>query len=252
MNRRDLIKSAGAAMALTMATRADASDNGIPEGMKFYHDFSVLGLQLPAAADFYRPNQRIKEPLIVGYMIYAMGKLKAQGVHPLTVCELFCADAYYSFVARRFGADRCDAFDNDKDGFLEQAHVIARVLKETENVGIHKTDIYDMPPDYRASIVVNAGGLYHLTDPLRAMDLSYEMSRDYLIIQSCISLANEDENYFETPAPGWTWGSRFSFAYLRKEILKRGWKIVDSDRNVFTFEARPEDRGSAYFLIARK
>jgi hypothetical protein len=221
------------------------------DGMQFFHDFSVLGLRLPQLPGMYALNQRAKEPLIVGYMLYAMGKLKARDVRPLTVGELFCADAYYSFVARRFGADRCDGFDNDRDGHLEQAHFAAALLNET-NVGIHKTDVFDMPADYQASIVVNAGGLYHVADPLRVLEQSFAMARDYLIVQSVVSLANEDETYFETPAPGWTWGCRFSFAFLRREIEKRGYAIVDSDRNVLTGNDRPEDRGSAYFLIARR
>jgi hypothetical protein len=73
----------------------------------------------------------------------------------------------------------------------------------------------------------------------------------FLIVQTVVTLATEDDNYFETPAPGWTWGSRFSYGFLRREITKRGYRIVDTDRNVLTGNDRPEDRGSAYFLIAR-
>jgi hypothetical protein len=251
-NRRNLIKGASVALTVTATGAIAATDKvEIPKGMGFYHDFSVLGLDLPHAEDIYRVNQLSKAPLITGYMLYAIGKLKTKGVKPTSVCELFCADAYYSFVARRFGADRCDAFDNDRDGFLAQARIVASLLKEEENVGIHKVDMFDMPADYRASIVVNAGGLYHVTDPLRAVEMSYAISQGYLVIQTVVSLANEDENYFETPAPGWTWGSRFSFAYLQRELLKRGYKILDSDRNILPYNDRPEDRGNAFFLISK-
>ncbi|HYW63029.1 MAG TPA: hypothetical protein VE865_07530 [Bradyrhizobium sp.] len=219
--------------------------------MQFYHDFSVLSLRLPQLPGIYAANQRAKEPLITGYLLYAMGKLKAHAVTPLTVGELFCADAYYSFLARRFGADRCDGFDNDRDGYLAQAHFAATLLGET-NVGIHNTDVFDMPADYRASIVLNAGGLYHVADPLRVLEQSFAMARDYLIVQSVVSLANEEETYFETPAPGWSWGCRFSFAFLRRAIEQRGYAIVDCDRNVLAGNDRPEDRGSAYFLISRR
>jgi hypothetical protein len=185
-------------------------------------------------------------------MLYAIGKLKTKFVKPISVCELFCADAYFSFVARRFGADRCDAFDSDRDGTLAQAHIVARLLKEEDNVGIHKVEMFDMPADYRASVVVNCGGLYHVADPLRAVEMSYAMAEHYLILETVVSLANEDEDYFETPAPGWTWGSRFSFAYLHRELLKRGYRILDFDRNIFPFNDRPEDRGNAMFLIAKE
>jgi hypothetical protein len=252
-DRRNLIKGAGIALAATTTGAGAATDKvEIPKGMGFYHDFSVLGLDLPPAEDFYRQNQLQKEPLIVGYMLYAMGKLKAQGVKPVSVCELFCADAFYSFVARRFGADRCDAFDSDRDGFLAQARIVDKLLNEEQNVGIHKVDMFDMPADYRASVVVNAGGLYHVADPLRAVEMSYAMAEHYLVIQTVVTLTTEDENYFVTPAPGWTWGSRFTFAYLQRELLKRGYKILDTQRNIFTFNERPEDRGNAFFLISKE
>jgi hypothetical protein len=147
-DRRNLIKGAAVALTATATGASAAADKvEIPKGMGFYHDFSVLGLNLPPAEDFYRQNQLMKEPLIVGYMLYAMGKLKAKGVKPVSVCELFCADAFYSFVARRFGADRCDAFDSDRDGFLAQARIVAKLLNEEENVGIHKVDMFDTPAD---------------------------------------------------------------------------------------------------------
>jgi hypothetical protein len=248
-DRRNLIKGAAVALTATATGPSAAADKvEIPKGMGFYHDFSVLGLNLPPAEDFYRQNQLVKEPLIVGYMLYAMGKLKAKGVKPVSVCELFCADAFYSFVARRFGADRCDAFDSDRDGFLAQARIVAKLLNEEENVGIHKVDMFDMPADYRASVVVNAGGLYHVADPLRAVEMSYAMAEHYLVIQTVVTLTTEDENYFETPAPGWTWGSRFSFAYLQRE---RGYKILDSQRNIFPANDRPEDHGNSFFLISK-
>lgn len=111
--------------------------------------------------------------------------------------------------------------------------------------------MFDMPADYRASVVVNAGGLYHVADPLRAVEMCYAMAEHYLVIQTVVALTTEDENYFKAPAPGWTWGSRFSFAYLQRELLKRGYKILDSQRNIFPANDRPEDRGNAFFLIAR-
>jgi hypothetical protein len=216
--------------------------------MELYHDFSLMGLSVPQRAGIYGPNQQAKAPVISGYLAFAIGKLKAAGVRPLTVSELFCADAYYSFLAHRLGADRCDAFDNNRDGHMDQAKF---VNERIGGVTLHETDVFDIPASHRASIVVNAGGLYHVSDPLTALERSYAMCERYLIVQTVFSMATEDENYFETPAPGWTWGCRFSFAFLRREMEKRGYQIVDSDRNILTGNDRPEDRGSAYFLISR-
>lgn len=218
--------------------------------MECYHDFRVLGLDVPQRPGIFAPNQAAKAPILIGYLLFALGKLKARGTTPVTVGELFCADAFYSFVARRFGADRCDAFDNDRDGHLEQARMLRGLLAET-NVALHEVDVFEIPEAFRASIVLNAGGLYHVADPLRALERSYAMCEHFLIVQSVVTLATEDEDYFETPAPGWTWGCRFTYGFLRREIVRRGWTIVDTDRNVLTGNDRPEDRGSAYFLVAR-
>ena len=243
LDRRQLI--AGATVSAAALATASCGKE-----MQFYHDFSALGLSVPQLPGAFAINQQYKEPLIVGYMLYALGKLRAKGERQISVGELFCADAYYSFIARRFGAERCDAFDNDQDGYLEQARTIAAMLKE-KNVHIHKTDVFAISPDYRASIVINAGGLYHVSEPLKSLEQSYEMSKDYLVVQSVVTLANEDPDYFETPAPGWTWGCRFSYAYLQREIKKRGYRVIDTDRNILVANGRPEDRGSAYFLISR-
>jgi len=218
--------------------------------MTFYHDFSFLGLNLPQKPGIYGPNQKAKEPVIARYLLSAVGELRAREVSPITVAELFCADAYYSFLARRFGADRCYAFDNNKDGHLPEAHNIQTLLKD-HCVEIRETEVAKIPLEFSTSIVINAGGLYHLNDPLSCLEHSYATCAHYLIVQSVITTATEDENYFEAPAPGWDWGCRFTYKYLENEIRRRDYEIIDSDRNLLLGNDRLEDRGSAYFLIRK-
>lgn len=218
--------------------------------MEFYHNFSALGLNLPQRAGIYGPNQAAKAPVILGYLLFALGKLKAKGTQPITVAELFCADAYYSFVASRFGADRCHAFDSDRDGHLAEARYLRGVLND-DRVEIHESKVADIPTEFRASVVINAGGLYHVEEPLRYLEQSYAMANQYLIVQSVITTHTEEADYFQTPAPGWKWGCRFTYGYLQKEIIRRGYKVVDSERNLLLGNHRPEDRGSAYFLIEK-
>jgi hypothetical protein len=219
--------------------------------MKFYHDFSILGLRVPQRDGIYPKNQAAKAPVLIGYLAFAIGKLRARNVEPITFSELFCADAYYSFIARRLGVDECYAYDNDRDGHLEEAKFIQHLLSET-NVHLKAQDVFDISSEAKTSIVMNAGGLYHVSDPLSVLDKSYEICKSYLILQSVVSLANEDENYFETPAPGWDWGCRFSHAFLRKQIAKRGYRIIDEERNILEGNLRPEDRGSSYFFLSRE
>lgn len=217
--------------------------------LEFYHDFKALGLSLPQRGGIYAPNQAAKAPILTGYLLFALGKLKARGISP-SVIELFCADAYYSFIASRFGAAQSTAIDSNRDGHLSEAQHVKAVLGDA-TVQIRQADVFALPSDLHSNVVLNAGGLYHVTDPLRALDISYALATDYLIVQSVVSLADERASYFETPAPGWTWGCRFSHAFLENAIRSRGWIILDSDRNVLTGNDRPEDRGSSYFLIAK-
>lgn len=215
--------------------------------MQYYHDFSLLGLQLPQRPGIFAPNQAAKSPVISGYLLFCIGKALQREVQ-ITFAELFCADAYYSFLASRFGVHRCDAFDSNRDGHLAEAMSIKRILGD-ERVNIHERNMFEMDPAFHATIVLNAGGLYHVKDPLLALELSYAMARRYLIIQSVTSLANEEVEYFETPCPGWKGGCRFSHAWLENEINKRRYFVVDSERNILPGNERPDDRGSSYFLI---
>jgi hypothetical protein len=206
--------------------------------MDFYHDFSALGLSLPQKGGIYPPNQRAKTPIIMGYLLYSLGKA-LQHDATTTVAELFCADAYYY---------RCDAFDNNRDNHLQEAYAIKSMLAD-DVVHIHQQDIFEIADAFRASIVLNTGGLYHVENPLQALERSHAMASRYLIIQTVTSLASENINYFETPAPGWQHGCRFSHAWIENEIRKRRYFVIDSERNVLIGNNRLEDRGSSYFLI---
>jgi hypothetical protein len=66
-----------------------------------------------------------------------------------------------------------------------------------------------------------------------------------------VSVANESPDYFETPAPGWTWGSRFSMAWLENTVRNLGGTIVDKHFNELEGNKNPRDRGSGYFLVRK-
>jgi hypothetical protein len=67
-----------------------------------------------------------------------------------------------------------------------------------------------------------------------------------------VSLATDDADYFESPAPGWTWGNRFSRKSFDRMIRSLGYTIVDSHFNELEGNSRPEDRGSVYYLIQKR
>ena len=81
--------------------------------------------------------------------------------------------------------------------------------------------------------------------------MSYTMAKRYLIVQSVVNLATDNENYFESPAPGWTWGNRFSRKSFDKMIKELGYNVIDCHFNELEGNDRLEDRGSVYYLIQK-
>lgn len=216
-----------------------------------YHDFSWLGLKTVQHEGIYRPNQIAKAPVICAYILAAMAELRCRSIPDITFAELFCADAFYAMFAARFGARHATGFDDDRDGYFAKALKIQRLLG-IENVTLRATRIESIPVAARFDVVANIGGLYHVDDPLECLERSYAMARHFLIVQNVVSMAVDDPDYFAAPAPGWTWGNRFSKTSFDRQIKLRGWRVIDSSFNLLEGNSRPEDRGSVYYLIAKE
>ena len=92
------------------------------------------------------------------------------------------------------------------------------------------------------------GGLYHISSPASLLQNLRSRVTGPLVIQTVYSLAKTAPDYFETPAPGWTWGCRFSHQRLLDMVRQAGWKILEESTNELKGNQRPEDRGSAYLL----
>lgn len=180
---------------------------------ELYHDYKIFGATNRQLPGIFSPNQRCKEPIIIAYIQYAIAKARQKMDDEVRFAELFCADGYYAMVARRLGADRSLGIDNDRDGYLGKAAAIAARL--------------------------------------RLSNVHFLMAKKFLILQTVYSMADGRDDYFETPAPGWTWGCRFSANWLEKQITALGYEIVDRHRNELEGNVRPEDRGSAYYLFRR-
>ncbi len=214
-----------------------------------YHDFRLLGLPTRQLPGIFEPNQRAKAPVIIGYVARAIAALRVRGVENISAVELFCADAYYAAVARALGADRAVGVDNDRDGYFASA---ARVLAATglTDIELRRQSVEELDAGERYSIVINVGGLYHVNDPEQVLDRSYALATDYLIVQTVISLATDDVDYFAAPPPGLPRGNRYSRAGFERTIARRGWRVVDSAFTELPGNARPDDRGSLSLLIA--
>jgi hypothetical protein len=212
-----------------------------------YHSYRLLGAVNEQLPGIYPVNQACKEPILLAYIQYAIAKCRETRATPVTFAELFCADGYYAMMARHLGATASMAIDNDRDGHLGSARAIASALGIEVDFRKMEADAIDTlaPVD----IVANLGGLYHVANPLDILRKSRAMARRYLIVQNVVSLASSDPRYFETPAPGWTWGSRFSRQAFDRVMDETGWTIVDRHFNELEGNERREDRGSVYYLV---
>jgi hypothetical protein len=214
-----------------------------------FHSFKLFGASNQQLSEFVA-NQKAKEPIIRAYIQYAIAKCRTKIANPVTLTELFCADGYYALVARLLGASHACGIDNGRDGFFEVAPQIAARLGLDE-VDFLRMEVNDIDHLAQVDIVANLGGLYHVSNPRDILEKSYRMARRYLIVQSVVSMANNDDGYFETPAPGWSWGCRFSRSWFLKMVRELKYDVVDTHFNELEGNDRAEDRGSLYLLVRK-
>jgi hypothetical protein len=211
-----------------------------------YHSYRLFGVANEQLPGIYGPNQRCKEPIILAYIQWAIAKCRDKLDAPVSFAELFCADAYYAMAASHFGATDCIGIDDNRHNPSNNVMGIIEALG-FKNVRFVDMDVQDIDRLEPVDIVANVGGLYHVTNPAEVLAKSHRMAKRFLIVQTVVSLARTEGDYFETPAPGLTWGSRYSRQAF--ETLLRQYKVVDMHFNELEGNGRPEDRGSVYALI---
>ena len=214
-----------------------------------YHSYALFGVK-NRQEPIHESNQKAKAPILQAYIQYAIAKSRSRIADPVTFAELFCADGYYAMVARLFGADRSYGIDNNRDGYFSCAADIALKLG-LDGVQFMCMDVSTIDRLAPVSVVANVGGLYHVSNPKEILAKSYRLATTFLIVQSVVSLANDDEEYFETPCPGWPTGCRFNRHSFLKMVRSLGYNIIDEHFNELEGNPRLEDRGSQYLLIRK-
>lgn len=225
--------------------------NALDDLGPLYHSYSFFGVENEQIAGIFKPNQIAKSQIITAYLAFAFARASQRSSGNVSFAELFCADGYYAMVASSLGCHPCYGIDNNRDNHTDVAPEIAKRLG-LEGVHFLSRDIKPESMLEKYDIVANVGGLYHTENPEGILNLSYDMAKSYLIVQNVVSLANHSDEYFESPAPGWTWGSRYSRESFDSLVRRRfGHKIIYSHFNELTGNDRAEDRGSAYYLIEK-
>ena len=216
-----------------------------------YHDYSFFGVHNKQLPGIFKINQQSKFPIIASYIALAVAKSKKTTESLVSFTELFCADGFYAMLAIKFGCQQSIGIDNDRDNYFDRkAKKIAKRLK-INGITFLRGDITPTSNFETTDIVANIGGLYHVTNPQEVLIMSYKMAKKYLIVQTVVSLATSSKEYFESPAPGWTWGNRFSKESFDFMIRSLNYTIIQSHFNELEGNDRPEDRGSLYYLIEK-
>jgi hypothetical protein len=229
----------------------DKSTDTFPNLGPLYHDFSFFGVTNEQLSDHFIQNQKAKAPVITAYIAYAKAKCETTKDSPNpSFTELFCADGYYTMIASRLGCSPCFGIDNNSEGYLDKAKAIVKRIG-LQDCRFIQSEISENSAFDTTDIVANLGGLYHVSNPREILQNSFIQARQFLIVQSVVSLVTDDVTYFESPAPGWTWGSRFSRSFFHKMITDICPNVVDHHFNVLTGNQRMEDRGSVYYLLRK-
>ena len=218
---------------------------------QWYHDFEELGIKTyPFPGEGYEDAQRIKKYKLFEYIEEAIA---AGTQDTISVAELFCADGFYANYAALLGATNVVGIDlcggsgegTVRSRVLDQARLITKLLGNDDKVSFVQDDVFHLSSAF--DIILCIGGLYHhLDDPERLLRLLLNKTQQVLIIQTVVTIETEDPEYFVSPCPGWTWGSRFTHAWLVNALSRNGWQIVHEYRNELTYNERACDRGSSY------
>jgi len=215
-----------------------------------YHSYRLFGVENEQIEGIYAPNQASKEPIILAYIMLAIAKCRTLVNDSVSFADLFCADGYFAMAARKLGATEVLGIDDNREGHSVNLDKIAALLG-LDRVEFRQMDVNEIDHLNPVDIVANIGGLYHIDNPIKILEKSYDLARKYLIIQTVVSIATNDDEYYESPAPGWHWGNRFSRASFEKLISSKGWSVLDKHFNELEGNDRLEDRGSIYFLIEK-
>lgn len=222
----------------------------------WYHDFSCMGLKTYQFDDGgYHEAQLDKHKVLFEFIDKAIAIIQRKSKkNEVSGVELFCADGFYSNYAVNAGCSSMLGIDlADKSGegvkrgvVIKQARLVTKLLNNDNEIKFINDDVFNLNKKFQLCLCF--GGLYHIENPKKLLQLLRDHVTEVLIIQTIVSLETEDENYFESPAPGWTWGCRFSHANLKNMIKETGWRVIDEKRNEMTYNQRLCDKGSSYLM----
>lgn len=227
----------------------------------WYHDFSPVGIPTSIfPGNEYRLSQEDKQNTIMTMLQLASNEFgKNQAGELPTMVDLFCADAYYSICALQNAlVSSATGYDLEQQagegairmGVLEQAATIRSLTGLEERLHLFNEDVMTYEGVY--DICLCAGGLYHISDPAALIERISRQTRSMLLIQTVIpSHIGDVEPFFVTPAPHWTWGSRFNRKWLEEILTKSGWSVIADEIRTMRANEHDWDKLSITLLCTR-
>lgn len=125
-----------------------------------------------------RPIQRFRH--FMPYLIAANGG----SVRGKRILDVACNSGFWSIQCALLGAEVV-GFDGRVE-LIRQAHLIKSIVG-VDNAQFRVLDFWDMSPQALGGpfdIVLNLGILYHLPDPLKALQLTESMARKYILLDT--------------------------------------------------------------------
>lgn len=156
---------------------------------------------------------------------------------------------YYGFLAQKFReGTRLVGVDRDKED-IERCKTMAHHLKSGPAT-FFEDDVYHFVENSdKFDLILCAGGLYHLPDPRRLLEGLRKITKQYLVVQSAITVEHDDPDYFERPNPWFkTWGSLFTNRRLLRWLDEAGFEVVESAVNSRE-HPNPDYVGACYALV---
>lgn len=228
----------------------------------WYHDFSSVGIKTRLfLGQEYKFSQEDKQMVIFGMLERAKDEFViSRGERGLpSLVDLFCADAFYSIYALKMNlADHSVGVDLEQQagegsirmGVLQQAAMIRSLTGLDQRLDLVCGDVMAYEGEY--DVCLCAGGLYHINDPATLIAKITKQTRKLLLIQTIIpSNVSESEPFFVTPAPHWSWGSRFNRNWLEGVLAENDWTIIDADVSPLRANTHDWDRLSLSLLCIK-
>jgi tRNA (mo5U34)-methyltransferase len=130
-----------------------------------------------AKTRFNNPREGFREMMLRAY---------PDGLEGRSVLDCACNCGGYLFYAKELGAGECYGFDV-REHWIDQARFLQRHCEgPTDRMHFEVCDVYDLPDRglNPFDVVLFNGIFFHLPDPLWALKIAAELSRDLLVVES--------------------------------------------------------------------